>query len=50
MLMDLNGIDMFCILWVITPFWIGRTEIKIGMFATASNRNALSALSMSVCI
>jgi len=26
--MELNGIDMFYILWVITPFWIGRTEIN----------------------
>jgi len=26
--MELNGIDMFYILWAITPFWSGQTEIN----------------------
>ena len=26
--MELNGIDMFYILWAITPFWIGKTQIN----------------------
>jgi hypothetical protein len=25
---ELNGIDVFYILWAITPFWIGWTEIN----------------------